>query len=247
LESSVLKKAYDRWSAGRTPPVPRAERAERTPLGELLGLRPDVVEEFATLGNRVDLALSGASRRSVLVGGPVRRTGASTVAIGLAATLATTSQASTLLVDANLRHPGLHEKFGIERHPGLTDLVRGEVTGAQAIRQTAVPGMHLLTSGSPEEGPQGFFRSAEFREHLDRWTGEYAYVIIDSAPFGAVAEPMSLAQSVSGVVLVVEAARTAREVAAGLVDTMRESGVRVLGAVLNKRKFYIPEWIYRRV
>jgi Mrp family chromosome partitioning ATPase len=48
-------------------------------------------------------------------------------------------------------------------------------------------------------------------------------------------------------VLVVEAARTSREVAGGLVDSLRDGGVRVLGAVLNKRKFYIPEWIYRRV
>jgi capsular exopolysaccharide synthesis family protein len=247
VESSALKKAYDRWQSGKAPAVPSGETADDTPLGVLLGLTPEVVEEFATLANRVELALTGSTRRAVLVGSPVRKTGASTVAVGLAATLATNSKATTLLVDANLRQPSLHEKFNLEREAGLTDLVHGRASEGAVVRRTAVPRLSIVTAGSPEESPQGFFQSTSFREHLERWTSEYSYVILDTAPFGAVSEPMSLAQLSSGVVLVVEAAKTAREVAAGLVDSLRDGGVRVLGAVLNKRKFNIPEWIYRRV
>jgi capsular exopolysaccharide synthesis family protein len=213
----------------------------------LLGLSPEIVEEFATLANRVELALTGASRRAVLVGSPVRNSGVSTVAVGLAATLATTSKGRMLLVDANLRQPSLHGKFNLAAEPGLTDLVHGRASEEAVIRSTAVPRLDLIVAGSAEGSPHSFFQSPAFRDHLARWTTDYNYVILDSAPFGAVAEPLTLAQNASGVVLVVEAARTAREVAAELVDKLRESGVRVLGAVLNKRKFYIPEWIYRRV
>jgi capsular exopolysaccharide synthesis family protein len=247
VESSVLKKAYDRWQSGKAPDEPRDVDAEETPLSALLGLAPEVVEEFATLANRVELALAGAHRRTILVGSPVRRTGASTVAIGLAATLATNSGARTLLVDANLRQPSLHEKFNLERSPGLSETVRGRAPASGPVHRTAVQRLELVTAGAPVENPQGFFQAASFAEQLERWSAEYTYVILDSAPFGGFSEPMNLAQLASGVVLVVEAARTSREVAGGLVDSLRDGGVRVLGAVLNKRKFYIPEWIYRRV
>jgi Mrp family chromosome partitioning ATPase len=56
-----------------------------------------------------------------------------------------------------------------------------------------------------------------------------------------------LAQAASGAVLVVEAARTVREVAAETTEELRRTGVRVLGAVLNRRRYYLPGWIYRRV
>lgn len=250
MESSVLKKAYDRWQHGRVRPAASPSPHvldDETPLGALLGVAPQIVEEFATLASRVETSLAGASRRAVLVGSPRRQTGATTVAIGLAATLASSTKAQTLLVDANLRQPSIHAKFSFDLSPGLTDLVRARASEAEVVRETAVSRLALITAGAAEASPQGFFQSVGFRDLISRWTSEYAYVILDSAPFGAVAEPMTLAQSASGVVLVVEAARTVREVASDLVDDLRENGVRVLGAVLNKRKFYIPEWIYKRV
>jgi Mrp family chromosome partitioning ATPase len=44
-----------------------------------------------------------------------------------------------------------------------------------------------------------------------------------------------------------EAGRTVREVAAETTEELRRTGIRVLGAVLNRRRFYVPDWIYRRV
>jgi capsular exopolysaccharide synthesis family protein len=248
MESSVLKKAYDRWHV-------RPARQSRPPgsgsvavsLEEVLGLPPEIVEEYATLAYRLERALAGVSSRTVVVGSPTRETGNSTVAVGLAATLAASSGVTTLLVDANLRAPSLHQKFGLERQPGLTDLVRGRSDAADVLVETAVPGLTLLPSGAPDPAPQGFFQLSEFQTLLSQWSTEYGYVILDSAPFGTVAEPLNLAQTAAGVLMVVQAARTSREVASGVIDKLRASGVLVLGAVLNRRQFYIPDWIYRRV
>jgi len=157
------------------------------------------------------------------------------------------SRSRCLLVDGNLRGPALHTKFHVERAPGLTEVVRDGAGVARVAHATAVPRLTLLTSGSEVRSPQSFFQLPAFREHLQAWTRDYAYVVFDSVSFGPVADPLSLGQAVSGAVMVVEAGRTVREVAAETAEEMRRAGIRLLGAVLNRRRFYVPDWIYRRV
>jgi capsular exopolysaccharide synthesis family protein len=252
MSSTVLRKAYERWhSAGRMPgrvpesgPVPPAEEVE---LGALLGIPLGAVEDYASLASRIELALQNEVHRTLVVAATGRRAGASTVAVGLASTLAATGRSPILLVDGNLRDPILHRKFRVPREPGLTDLVRGVVKSGDAVHLTAVPNLSLVAVGTETKVPQAFYQQPPFREVLDTWAREYNYVIIDSAPFAGVADPANLAQAVTGVVLVVEAGRTVREVAAETSEDLRRAGIRILGAVLNRRRFYVPNWIYRRV
>lgn len=58
---------------------------------------------------------------------------------------------------------------------------------------------------------------------------------------------IALAGKVDGVVLVVESERTRREVALQYKDRLEKSGAHILGVVLNKRRFHIPEWVYNRL
>jgi Mrp family chromosome partitioning ATPase len=248
MSSSVLKKAYERWHTGGRPRVDEPRPAsDDHELGSLLGIPAEAVEDYATLASRIDLLLTSEVRRAIVVGGSGRLAGATTVAVGLAATLAVTVRAPVLLVDANLRQPALHTKFHLPRTPGLIDIVREGVPFTAAAHATAVPRLTLVTAGSEIKSPQTFFQLPAFREHLNLWARDHAYVILDSAPFGMVADPMNLSQAATGALMVVEAARTVREVAAETAEELRRAGVRVLGAVLNRRRFYVPDWIYRRV
>ena len=109
MSSSVLKKAYERWQTTGGPrggdPRPVADDYE---LGSLLGIPPAAVEDYATLASRIELVLANEVRRTMVVGGAGRGSGATTVAVGLAAALAVTLRAPVLLVDGNLRGPALH-------------------------------------------------------------------------------------------------------------------------------------------
>lgn len=229
------------------PPAPVLAESEEVELGALLGIPSEAVEDYATLAHSVELLLANETRRALVIGGAARRAGATTIAIGLAATLAVTGRVSVLLVDANLRHPVLHRKFRVAREPGLTDLARRGSPLGDVVHPTAVPQLGLLTGGTEVKAPQAFFQAPAFRELLDVWTREYSYVILDSAPFGGFADSSILARTASGAVVVVEASRTVREVAAETVEGLRRAGIRVVGAVLNRRRFYVPDWIYRRV
>jgi capsular exopolysaccharide synthesis family protein len=246
MTSTVLKKAYERWHNGRVPPRERGTQLEEFELGALLGIPNEAVDDYATLASRIEGIMAREVRRALVVGSTATGAGVSTVSVGLAATLAVTTGLSTLLVDANLRDPVLHKKFRVPRDPGLTEVVREGLALNQALHRTAVPNLSLLTGGAQAKSPQSFFQLPVFRELLDVWARDYGYIILDSAPFGIAADASVLAQAASGALLVVEAARTVREVAAETTYELQRSGVRVLGAVLNRRRYYVPDWIYRR-
>ncbi|MBE0604271.1 MAG: chromosome partitioning protein, partial [Deltaproteobacteria bacterium] len=72
-------------------------------------------------------------------------------------------------------------------------------------------------------------------------------VVVDSAPASNSADGVSLARTADGVVLVLEAEGTRRPVAANLLDAVRKAGGNVLGVVFNKRRYYIPDSIYRKL
>jgi Mrp family chromosome partitioning ATPase len=76
---------------------------------------------------------------------------------------------------------------------------------------------------------------------------KFDYVILDAPPVPAFPECLVLCAKVDGVVLVVESGKTRRQVALRARKQVEEVGGKVLGVVLNKRKYYIPEWIYRRL
>ena len=78
-------------------------------------------------------------------------------------------------------------------------------------------------------------------------TRHYAFVVIDAGASLAAPETALLASSTAGVVLVVRANRTRREVVQRAVDALNRARCRVLGVVLNDRRYPIPGFIYRRI
>jgi protein-tyrosine kinase len=72
-------------------------------------------------------------------------------------------------------------------------------------------------------------------------------VIFDSAPVIGFADTQSLCTKVDGVILVVNYDKTRRQVALRAKKELEEAGANILGVIINRRKYYIPDWIYRRL
>jgi len=84
-------------------------------------------------------------------------------------------------------------------------------------------------------------------ELMKRWTGAYRVVVFDMPPVWDPGFSARLASQVDGVILVVEAEKVRWEVARQAIDLLGQSKANVIGAVLNKRQFHIPEWMYKRL
>jgi capsular exopolysaccharide synthesis family protein len=189
-------------------------------------------------------ALQGASRR-LLITSCSPGEGKSTFSTNLALTYADTG-ARTLVLDADLRRPRVHELFGVDGSVGLTTALVGEIEMEDAVVTWGERGPDVLVTGKLPPSPAAVITSPPFRIALDEAATAYDTVIIDSPPVLTVADPNLLAPLVDGVVLVVDASRTRRAQLAKAIQSLEASGGRILGIVLNRAKTRRGSDVYYR-
>jgi capsular exopolysaccharide synthesis family protein len=203
-------------------------------------------EECLRLVQRIFLLQSEESPKLVVFAGVDHGNGCSQICAAAAETLAKTVRSPICLVEANLRTPSLPDRFGVQNHFGLTNalLEEGDVKSfAKPIQEN----LWLVSSGALSSDSPNLLNSLRLKKRFAELREEFEYVLVDAPPLTRYADAVALAQSADGVVLVLEANSTRREAALQAAEDLRNGQVRVLGAVLNKRTFPIPESLYRRL
>jgi Mrp family chromosome partitioning ATPase len=162
--------------------------------------------------------------------------------------LAHNADGAVCLVEANFRSPALPAYFGTTNHYGLTDALLGE----GPIRSFAKPvsidqKLWLLSSGALAADSANLLTSERIRTRLEELRSDFAFVIIDAPPLTRYADAIAIGQHANGLILILEAGSTRRDAAQTVAASLRSSNVPILGAVLNKRTFPIPEKIYRNL
>ena len=183
--------------------------------------------------------------RVLLVVSSVPGEGVSTVARNLALSLAVSCQDRVTLVDANLRTPSQHRAFDVDRTNGLSEVVVGEMELERAVPLEKGMNFALLPCGHPVTSPAQFLTVARLRSTIDALRRLSAWTIIDGPPVTLYSEACELARLSNGVILVVKAESTRWEVAGEAKRLLQQSNAQILGTILNKRRYYIPRWIYR--
>ncbi len=175
--------------------------------------------------------------RTFVITSPSVGEGKTTVTCNLGLALAQANR-RVLLIDGDLRKPRLHKAMDVRNGVGLRDLLRGDLDPKLAVTEsfcqaTQVPGLFVITSGSGSEEPSGLLHSLRFRTLLDRLTGEFDFVLIDSPPMLHMADARILAGMSNGVILVFRSRVTDIETAAASRDLFLDDHVRVIGTILN--------------
>ena len=204
-------------------------------------------EESLKLVHRVFTQQTQGAPRMVVFAGIARGNGCSRICSAAARTLANNVTGSVCLVDANLRSPSLAESFRIPNHHGLTDALRDEEPIGSFAEQLGPANFWLISSGSPSEESLSLLNANRVKARFEELRVEYEYVLVDAPPLTHYADAITLGQLSDGLVLILEANATRREAALAVTENLRASQVRILGAVLNKRTFPIPDSLYRRV
>jgi len=139
----------------------------------------------------------------------------------------------TLLIDTDLRRPVLHHLFGMKREPGFTDLFTETPDYDLAIRPTGKDNLSIITAGIFSPNPAELIASNKMMQHLEYFKKHYDMIFFDTPPVLAVTDSMLLGSKVDGVLLVIKAHHTDKEVAVRAVNSIRNIGIKVLGVVLN--------------
>lgn len=215
--------------------------------GEPLDIDKLAREESLKLVQRVFLLQAGEPPRAVVFAGIDHGNGCSRTCARVAETLARNIQGTVCLVDANLRTPGLPEYFGVTNHHGLTDALLQEEPIRNFVTQLRPDNLWLLSCGSLASDSANLLNSDRLKTRFAELRGEFDYVLIDAPPLGKYNDAMALGRIADGLIFVLEANATRREAAIQVTENLRASQVNVLGAVLNKRTFPIPESLYHRL
>ena len=176
-----------------------------------------------------------------------RGEGTSTCTIKLALTLAR-RHARVLVIDANTHDPVLHVLSDVDQANGLADLMHGSVKLDAAIKPTSVPDVFLLTSGTPSAlSNNGVLLPTALREQVMNHAAGYDFVLVDCPAVNVHQDAAALAAVCDGVILVVEGGRTLRQAAQTAKGLLQRANCNVLGVFMNRRKYYIPQYLYDRL
>lgn len=209
----------------------------RRPLNRLFtaeGTSVRAAEDYRIIRSNLMFASNSQAVRSILVTSPPGSGGRSTTVANLGSVMAAAGL-KTILLDADLRRPTLHELFGLPKTPGLGDFLQSSDVDIKDIEfSTPIENVYVITSGAPLHNPSDSLDSPRMTALLASLTTAADVVIIDSPPMLAVADAVELATHVDGVILVLDAGQTGRAIARKSVAALRFTGARILGAVLNR-------------
>jgi tyrosine-protein kinase Etk/Wzc len=190
------------------------------------------VEGVRSLRTALQFALIDSSSHVVVVTGPTAGVGKSFVAANLAYVAAAAGR-RVLVLDGDLRRGSLHRIFGGGRAPGLSDVLRGTATLADAVRPGGLPGLAFLATGVIPPNPSELLASDRFERLLGELSERFDLVLVDTAPVLPVTDAALVGRHAAATLLVLGAGvHRAHEITAAL-RRLAHNGVRVQGAVLN--------------
>ncbi len=226
--------------------IPRV-RTSRISPAEKWDIPASIREHYEAFKEQLLLGPKGSKKvpRVLAITGSHDKEGVSTVAANLAATLARPGDGQVLLIDADLRHPSVHQIFEARLSPGLADILANGQSSEAVLAPSPLQNLRILSAGTADGNLSEMFDSKEFTNLLNSIKKDYRFVVVDLPAVNEASWAVRLARLCDGVGLVVEAERSRWEVVQRTKELLVESNANVLGVVINKRRFYIPKWIYR--
>ncbi len=204
--------------------------------------------QIQSLAQRIQTMLGDDTRKGHAVGVTScdRREGVSVVASNLAICASEVYAGKVLLIDANPRHASVAARFGVRPSPGLADCLSGTTAANECIVSTGQSNLFVLPHGG------GSHRHAVGSESqaaalFQKLRNEFDLIVMDLPPAGEMDEMLPASMIADGFLLVLEAERIRRQAAQRVKRQFEQVNGRLLGAVFNKRKNHIPEWLYRRL
>ncbi|MFN0088086.1 MAG: GumC family protein [Blastocatellia bacterium] len=201
-----------------------------------------IAESYRQLRTALMLSSAGHAPRTLLITSSQPAEGKTTTSVNTAISLAQTGSA-VLIIDADLRRPRVHKVFGLKNNVGLSNFLAGEGDLAAMI-QVAMPNLYVLPVGPLPPNPAELLGSARMKQVIETLSANFDYVVIDSPPVSSFADSLILSALVEGVIIVVKAGHTPREMAQRTRAHLQSVGARILGVVINQIKLQPHDYYY---
>lgn len=224
-------------------------RLQKGPPVSTREVPPIFREAMRSVRTNVLYSFAEESLKSIVITSAGIGEGKTVFATNLAIAMAQSSQ-RVLLIDCDMRRPTLHTVLGVNRQPGLSNLLVGKTNANEVIQRTTVPNLWILPSGHRPPNPPELLASDRFDKMMKAFADHFDWVVLDAPPVMPVTDAIVLAQKSTGVLFVVGAERVSRHICRRALDQLVAVNARVAGGILTRveldRHAYYYSMYYQR-
>jgi succinoglycan biosynthesis transport protein ExoP len=221
--------------------IPKISEVEETQRPLIVGndLDDGLTESFRSMFSRIQMNSLNDYPKTILVTSAIPSEGKSLISANLAYSCANHGK-KTVLIDFDLRRPGIHKFCNIANEKGLLSLINAEVSDDFDLKELAEntvvqihPNLFVLPSGGRTRAATELLESNGF-DRIHRVLRSIAdVIIIDSPPIGLFPDSLAMARKVEEVLFVTRYGKVSRKIAKSLLESLDETGAKILGVVLN--------------
>ncbi|KAB8287253.1 protein-tyrosine kinase [Bifidobacterium ramosum] len=193
-----------------------------------------IAEEYRRVRANLDFLRSGeqSGGRLIVITSTDPSEGKTTTSVNTAVALAEDGK-SVLLIDADLRHPSVAHKLGLEGHVGLSHILSGQASPLEVVQQYWKPNLHVLPAGKRPASASILLNSDLMRELVEQALTQYDYVIIDTTPLSVSSDATIFGRMAGGLVLVVGKGVVEKKELASMAESLKTAEVPILGFIFN--------------
>ncbi|MBM3991646.1 MAG: CpsD/CapB family tyrosine-protein kinase [Planctomycetes bacterium] len=219
-------------------PIANAEESKKVPitreeLAVMSAPGSQHAEQFRALRNSIVALNPDGASRTVVLTSALRGEGKSVATLNLALALAELPGVRVLVIDANIRAPGIEGLLGLPRAQGLTELLSGRLAPDQAIRPTSVSGVSIVGPGSEPRNTSELLAGERMRTLLRTLKQRYSYVLIDTPEATTTSDASLLGAMADGVIVVVRLSSTPKSYVEQTCRQLESLGANLLGTCLT--------------
>ncbi len=206
--------------------------------------KSEMAEAYRALRTSILLSSLGSPPKVILVTSALPQEGKTTTSINSAIVLAQKG-ARVLLVDADLRRPGIHQKMGLKPRAGLSTLLAGsDAFDDLVIPSPQLPNLFVLPAGPPPPHPAELLGSELMKSHLAEWRQRFDHILIDTPPTLSVTDAVLLSVEVDSVILVIRSGHTTKEALRRARYLLTQVNAHIMGVVVNAVNLQSPDLHY---
>jgi capsular exopolysaccharide synthesis family protein len=199
-----------------------------------------IATEMRRLYSNIQSNSNNNSIGGLMITSANRGEGKSTVASHLALTVARFKEKKSLIIDADLRKPKIHQMFDVDKEPGLAECLKDNLDPLEVIKDTKIDNLKVMTSGKLIKSPSHLFEKEALRNIFEKIKFYYDIIIVDSPPVIAVSDPMLISGALDSVIMVVLAGKTPQKVVLRARDILLNADANIIGVVVNNLSEVLP-------
>ncbi len=195
--------------------------------------------EFRRLYANIRKGENGELRNLMITSSAVEE-GKSTISSFLAMSIAESTEQKILLLDTDMRRPMINVLFKLPLETGFSDLLLKEIDVKDAIKQTPIQNLSIITAGKLIQDPSAILNPKRLHDVLEELKFYFDFIVVDAPPVIPVSDPVIIAAETDATLLVVRAGSTPRDVVKRSQNFLNNSRINVLGVVLNNYDEVLP-------